>query len=77
MRTQNPETMTPAERDAEVASILALGLARVGGERSIGTKRQSRLPIRRENAVLVQAVSSLALLSGSGKPPVSGNLDSS
>ena len=28
MRTQNPETMTPAERDAEVVSILALGLAR-------------------------------------------------
>ena len=28
MRTQNPETMTPAERDAEVASIFALGLAR-------------------------------------------------
>lgn len=35
MRTQNPETMTPAERDAEVASILALGLARaIHAERS-------------------------------------------
>jgi hypothetical protein len=28
MRTQDPETMTPAERDAEVASILARGLVR-------------------------------------------------
>lgn len=26
--TRNPDTMTPAERDAEVASILALGLVR-------------------------------------------------
>jgi hypothetical protein len=39
MRTQNPETMTPAERDAEVASILALGLARaIHADRSRSTR---------------------------------------
>jgi len=44
MRTQNPETMTPAERDAEVASILALGLARaIHAERSPAS-RSTREP---------------------------------
>lgn len=44
MRTQNPETMTPAERDAEVASILALGLARaINAERSRSTREPSDL----------------------------------
>lgn len=39
MRTQDPETMTPAERDAEVASILARGLIRaVHAERSRSTR---------------------------------------
>lgn len=28
MRNQNPETMTPVERDAELASIFASGLVR-------------------------------------------------
>jgi hypothetical protein len=42
MRTQNPETMTPAERDAEVASILALGLARaIHADRSRSTREAS------------------------------------
>lgn len=44
MRTQNPETMTPAERDAEVASILARGLVRcVHAERSRSTRDASDL----------------------------------
>jgi len=44
MRTQNPETMTPAERDAEVASILALVLARaIHAERSRSTREPSDL----------------------------------
>jgi hypothetical protein len=44
MRTQNPETMTPAERDAEVASILALGLARaIHADRSRSTREASDL----------------------------------
>lgn len=39
MRTQDPETMTPTERDAEVASILARGLVRaVHAERSRSTR---------------------------------------
>ena len=38
MRSQDPETMTPAERDAEVASILARGLVRaVHADRSRST----------------------------------------
>ncbi len=39
MRIQDPETMTPAERDGEVASILARGLVRaVHAERSRSTR---------------------------------------
>ena len=39
MRSQDPETMTPAERDAEVASILARGLVRaVHADRSRSTR---------------------------------------
>jgi hypothetical protein len=39
MRTQDPETMTPAERDAEVASIFARGLVRaIDAERSRSTR---------------------------------------
>lgn len=39
MRTQDPETMTPAERDTEVASILARGLVRaVHADRSRSTR---------------------------------------
>ena len=44
MRTQNPETMTPEERDAEVASIFARGLARtIHAERSRSTRDSSDL----------------------------------
>jgi hypothetical protein len=45
--SKNPETMTPAERDAEVVSILAHGLARAvriarsRSTREIGEPRES------------------------------------
>lgn len=39
MRNQNPETMTPAERDTELASIFASGLVRaIHAERSRSTR---------------------------------------
>lgn len=39
MRTQDPDTMTPAERDAEVASIFGRGLMRaIHAERSRSTR---------------------------------------
>lgn len=39
MRSQDPETMTPPERDAEVVSILARGLVRaVHADRSPSTR---------------------------------------
>jgi hypothetical protein len=37
--SKNPDSMTPAERDAEIASILASGVLRAARARTGGTKR--------------------------------------
>lgn len=62
--SRNPETMTPAERDAEIASILAQGLVRaVRANRTrilpnINTDRESRgggLELARDEGLSVSA----------------------